>query len=152
MKGPVLCRGIKRSRQNITYDLKGLFFWRGIQRSLHNQTYNLKGLFFWRDQTDSISVTTMQTSGVYPTHVQLGWVSALMSMNAVIGISLRQSKFSSSVYPTKQIWYTCPKAGFTSNPNDFTPESKHFTPDSKNPFRHPGLGLINSLSFRAINI
>ena len=51
----------------------------------------------------------------------------------------------------KYLQSTCPKAGFTSDPNDFTPKSKNFTLDSNNPFHHPGLVLINSLSCRAIN-
>ena len=51
----------------------------------------------------------------------------------------------------KKIQSTYTKARFTSNPNDFTPKSKKIMPNSINPSRHPGLGLINSLSFCAIN-
>ena len=46
---------------------------------------------------------------------------------------------------------TCPKAGFTSDPNNFTLKSNNFMPDSKNPLRHPGLGLMNLISCREIN-
>ena len=109
------------------------------------------GVYSTPVQTNVISATQMQTAGVSATTMQLCGVPALTRTNAVIGLSLRQSTFSSLLYTAKKIQSTYTKAGFTSNPNDFTPKSKKFMPNSINPSRHPGLGLINSLSFCAIN-
>ena len=40
---------LKRTCQNWTYELKGLFFRRGIKMFCHNRNYNFKCLFFWRN-------------------------------------------------------------------------------------------------------
>ena len=142
---------IKRTLQNWNYYPKGLFFRRGIKRTRQNWTYDLKGLFFRRGQTDGIYAPPMQTSSVYKSLVQLVWVSVLTRTNAVIGISLWWSTFSSSVYATKNVKSTYSEAGFTSNSNYFTPKSNNFTPNSNDLFCHPCLGMIKWLSWRAIN-
>ena len=80
-----------------------------------------------------ISDTPIQTFGVSATHVQSGGVSALTRTNAVIGFSLRQSTFYSSVYTAEKFWSTCLDSGFMSNPKNFMPKLNIFTPNSKIP-------------------
>ena len=96
------------------------------------------------EQTDGICATHMQISSVSTTLVKLGRVCALTHTIGGIGLSLRKSTFSSSVLQKNS---NLPAL----RPNNFMPKSNNFTPNSKSPSCHPGLGLINSSSFHAIN-
>ena len=144
---------------NWSYDLKGLFFQHGIQKVLPESNLQPQGYLFskWYEKglarikptTSRVSFSNVST--ITMQIMQAGRVFDLTGTNYIVGISLRQSTFSSSLYTTKNVRSTCHKAGFTSNLNDFTPKSNNFRPDSINPFRHPCLGMIKSLSCRAIN-
>ena len=95
------------------------------------------------EQTDGICATHMQISSVSTTLVKLGRVCALTHTIGGIGLSLRQSTFSSSVLQKNS---NLPAL----RPNNFMPKSNNSMPNSKNRFCHPCLVLINLSSCRTI--
>ena len=100
-------------------------------------------------KTDGIYATPMQTAGVSATPVQLGGVSAITRTISATALSLRQSNFSSLVLQKCPIYLI--RGQLYILPNQLYAQIKRLYAWFKNPFCRPGLGMINSLSCRAIN-
>ena len=140
--------------------LKGIFFRRVIKKTGHYWTDDLRGLFFIHGHYPTPfllcqSRITFHTIAIKPRLCHsLANIRNLRYSHAkirrlchycAIGSSLRSYAHDCRhwhipmeinlflVDNTKNVQSTCPKAGFTLDPNNFTPKSNNFTPDSKIP-------------------
>ena len=146
---PSYCQNDKKDSRELNLQPQGSLFLTWFKRSLQNQTHNLKSLFLRRGlkgltrikpTTSMVSFSYMVKHTAYliipckhPASYQLlcnqDESPLLRAQMPLLASPHGNQLFPHQYIQQQNIRSTCPKACFTSDPNNFTPKSNNFTPD-----------------------